>query len=92
MSENQPQIPIEEPCNWTATDFSLVPKPQYLLESAMINEIETAARTALAEGRPHYEWRKTDFNLLKANFNQEFKHLQFFVHRHRRRERLVAVA
>ena len=29
----------------------------------MINEIETAARAALAEGRPHYEWRDTDFDL-----------------------------
>ena len=63
MSENRPQIPIDEPCNWTAADLSSAPKPHYLLDSAMINEIETAARAALAEGRPHYEWRDTDFDL-----------------------------
>ena len=63
MSKYRPRIPIDEPCNWTAVDFSFAPKPQYSLNSAMINEIETAARTALAEGRPHYEWRKTDFDL-----------------------------
>ena len=63
MSDNRPLIPIDEPCNWTAVDFSLAPKPNYLLDEAMIKEIETAAEGILAEGRPHYEWRKTDFDL-----------------------------
>ena len=58
MSDNRPLIPIDEPCNWTAVDFSLAPKPNYLLDEAMIKEIETAAEGILAEGRPHYEWRK----------------------------------
>ena len=63
MSDNRPLIPIDEPCNWTAADFFVEPRPHYPLDKAMIKEIETAAEGALAEGRPHHKWRKTDFDL-----------------------------
>ena len=55
MSDNRPLIPIDEPCNWTAADFSVTLKPHYLLDQAMIREIETAAEGALAEGQPHHK-------------------------------------
>ena len=38
MSENRPQIPIDEPCNWTAADLSSAPKPYYRLRGRLEKE------------------------------------------------------
>ncbi len=57
---------VDEPCCWRADDFSDLDQHKHILNGAMIAEITSAAKKALASGLPHYKWRKHDFSLPKT--------------------------
>jgi len=66
MAAHHTDAPIQEPCRWTAADFTDETKPDHRLSEAMVAEIGAAATAALEDGRPHYHWRRADFDLPKA--------------------------
>jgi len=63
MNNARPEFPIEEPCGWVASDLPNPDDLVHTLSDPMIAEVRTAAEAALAAGRPHFQWRKTDFDL-----------------------------
>ena len=54
---------LTESGGWVAADFDAANRPYHLLTEPMVAEIRAAAETALASGRPHYQWRRDDFAL-----------------------------
>jgi len=55
--------PIDEPNTWTADDLPAPDDLRHRFDAAMVDEVRLAAEMALAAGRPHHEWRKSDFPL-----------------------------
>jgi len=59
----RPALPLTEANAWHAQDVAERDGYCHPLDDAMIAEICEAAKTALATGRPHHEWRKAEFAL-----------------------------
>ncbi len=59
----RPAHPLKEANIWNAQDVAKRAVYCHALDDHMVDEVRAAAQMALATGRPHHQWRKSDFTL-----------------------------